>query len=229
MKIFKIIVLGCLLTTASWSQASGAPQKAHISVSGIAKIKVQTDTVNISFQSVVTEKDSEQAKRKVDIQVNNILTKLKQGGFDNKRLVRSDIQLRPEYDYIGQQRISIGVKATRNLSYKLDDTNKLNAFLEILVENEISNIGQISYALKDPSKWQLKARDMAVKDSISKAKSLAKSYKASLGKVYSINYQGNEQQPVLMRAMRSEQNVPSYQNNEITITERVNTTFLLKP
>ena len=228
MKIFNVILVSCLLTATSWVSANNLPNKAHVSVSGIAKIQVKPDTVNIEFQSTAVENDSDDAKQAVDKQIQQIISKLQKGGFDQALLKRADLQLRPEYEYIEKTRTQVGIKATRNLSYQLDDVEKVNAFLQVLVKSDISNIGQINYALKEPTQWQLKARDLAVKDSIHKAEGLAKSYQASLGDVYSINYQTNNAQPVLMRMAESDQMAPSYQNNEITITERVDTVFLLK-
>jgi len=227
MKIFNVLLVSCLFTAVSWANANNLPDKAHVSVSGTAKIQVKPDTVNIEFQSIAVENDSDDAKREVDKQVQQILSKLQKGGFDQALLKRSDLQMRPEYEYIEKKRTPVGVKATRNLSYQLGDVTKVNEFLQILVKSDISNIGQINYALKEPVQWQLKARDLAVKDSINKAKGLAKSYQASLGEVYSINYQTNNAQPVLMRMVESDQMVPNYQNNEITITEKVDAVFLL--
>ena len=227
MKIFNVLLVSCLVVVTPWVSASNLPEKAHVSVSGIAKIQVKPDTVKIEFQSIAVENDSDDAKREVDKQVQQILSKLQKGGFDQALLKRSDLQMRPEYEYIEKKRTPVGVKATRNLSYQLGDVTKVNEFLQILVKSDISNIGQINYALKEPVQWQLKARDLAVKDSINKAKGLAKSYQTSLGEVYSIHYQTNNAQPVLMRMVESDQMVPSYQNNEITITEQVDAVFLL--
>ncbi len=227
MKIFNVLLVSCLVVVTPWVSASNLPEKAHVSVSGVAKIQVKPDTVKIEFQSIAVENDSDDAKREVDKQVQQILSKLQKGGFDQSLLKRSDLQMRPEYEYIEKKRTPVGVKATRNLSYQLGDVTKVNEFLQILVKSDISNIGQINYALKEPVQWQLKARDLAVKDSINKAKGLAKSYQTSLGEVYSIHYQTNNTQPVLMRMVESDQMVPSYQNNEITITEQVDAVFLL--
>ncbi|WP_160060287.1 SIMPL domain-containing protein [Psychromonas sp. L1A2] len=227
MKIFNVLLVSCLVVVTPWVSASNLPEKAHVSVSGIAKIQVKPDTVKIEFQSIAVENDSDDAKREVDKQVQQILSKLQKGGFDQALLKRSDLQMRPEYEYIEKKRTPVGVKATRNLSYQLGDVTKVNEFLQILVKSDISNIGQINYALKEPVQWQLKARDLAVKDSINKAKGLAKSYQTSLGEVYSIHYQTNNAQPVLMRMVESDQMVPSYQNNEIIITEQVDAVFLL--
>lgn len=227
MKKFNVILMGGLLTAAAWTNAAALPEQPHVSVSGMAKIQVKPDTVKIEFQSVAVENDSDAAKRVVDKQVELVLAQLTKSGFDQVLLTRGDLQLRPEYEYIEKKRTPVGVKATRSLSYQLDDVTKINAFLQILVKNEISNVGQIHYTLKEPLQWHLKARNLAVQDSINKAQGLAKSYQVSLGDVYSIHYQTNNAQPILMRAMKSDEMAPSYQNNQIVISERVDTVFLL--
>ncbi|MEJ6122421.1 SIMPL domain-containing protein [Vibrio sp. 2-Bac 85] len=229
MKIINAILLSCLLTVTTSGQAATLPEQPHISVSGAAKIAVKPDTVRIQFQSIALENDADNAKQVVDLQVQQVLSQLQKNGFDQALLTRADVQLRPEYEYIEKKRTQVGIKATRNLSYQLDDVEKINKFLQILVKNDISNIGQINYALKDPLQWQIKARDLAVQDSINKAEGLAKSYHASLGSVYSVNYHNNNAQPILMRAMESDQIAQSYQNNQIEINERVEAVFLLNP
>ncbi|TEW56841.1 DUF541 domain-containing protein [Psychromonas sp. RZ22] len=229
MKMVKLILLSCLLTATSWVSADALPDHPYIAVSGSAKIQVKPDTAKIEFQSTTVENDAESAKQVVDKQVQQILVQLEKNGFAQKLLTRADIQLTPEYEYIEKKRTQVGIKAIRNLSYQLGDVTKLNELLKILVEADIANIGRINYALKDPVKWQSKARDLAVKDSITKAKGLAESYQASLGKIYSINYQDKRSQPILMRSIASDQSVPSYQNNQIVIDQQVDAVFLLKP
>lgn len=229
MKIVKVALLSCLLMGSSLAIAEALPDDPYVSVTGVAQVKVQPDTVNIQFQSVAVENDADSAKQVVDQQVRDILSRLNKAGFDQALLTRADIQLRPEYEYMKKKRAQVGINATRNLSYQLNDVTKVNAFLQLLVEAKISHIGQINYALKEPLQWQLKARDLAVKDSISKAKGLATSYDAKLGKIYSINYHSTARQPMLMRAMENDSVAPLYQNNEITINERVDAVFIIKP
>lgn len=227
MKILNVVLVSCMFVVTPWVNASDIPEKAHVSVSGIAKIKVKPDTVKIEFQSIAVENESDSAKQEVDKQVQQVLSELQQAGFSQAQLKRADIQMRPEYEYIEKKRTNVGVKAIRNLSYQLDDVTKVNEFLEALVRSDISNINHINYALKDPVQWQSKARSLAVKDSINKANELAESYQTTLGNVYSIRYQSNNAQPILMRMAESDQVPSSYQNNEITLTEQVDTVFLL--
>ena len=180
MNLFKLVIATYLVTTASVSIADGLPSQPYISVSGISKIQVKPDTVKISFQATATENSAESAKLVVDKQVQLLLSKLQENGFEESLLSRGDIQLRPEYEMIQKKQTQVGIKATRNLSYQLDNILKTNALLEILVEVDIANIGQFRYSLKQPDEWYQKARDLAVQDSINKAEQLAESYQAEL-------------------------------------------------
>lgn len=227
MNLFNTALLSCLIVAAPFLNAESLPAAPHISVTGTATINVDPDTVKIEFQSIAVEKEASNAKKAVDKQVQLVLSTLKKMGFEQKLLIREDIRLRPEYEYIEKKRTQVGIKATRNLSYQLDDLNKVNDFLQLLTDAKISTIGQINYTLKESSQWQLKARELAVKDSISKAKGLAESYQTSLGKIYSIKYQPNNTQPIMMRAIDSRQSAPSYQHNQIVLKERVEAVFLL--
>ena len=229
MNLFKLVISIYLVTTASVSIADGLPSQPYISVSGISKIQVKPDTVKISFQATATENSAESAKLVVDKQVQLLLSKLQENGFEESLLSRGNIQLRPEYEMIQKKQTQVGIKATRNLSYQLDNILKTNALLEILVEIDIAHIGQFRYSLKQPDEWYQKARDLAVQDSINKAEQLAESYQAELGKVYSVRYQSNNSQPMMMRSVESSNAPALYQENQITINERVDTIFLLAP
>jgi uncharacterized protein YggE len=227
MKFFNVTVLSFLLVVAPWVIADSGLKGPHIVVSGSGKIQVKPDTVRIEFQAIAVENDADNAKQVVDNQVQLLLSKIQENGFEEILLTRGDIELHPEFELIEKKNTQVGIKATRNLSYQLNDLSKTNLFFQMLVEAEISNIGQIHYALKDPLQWQEKARDLAVEDSIRKAKGLAKSYKVDLGKIYSINYQSNNIRPVMMRAMENDDMGTLYQNHMITLSERVDAVFLL--
>jgi len=229
MNLCKLLIVTYFVTAASTSIADGLPSQPYISVSGISKIQVKPDTVKISFQAIATENSAESAKLVVDKQVQLLLSKLQENGFKESLLSRGNIQLRPEYEMIQKKQTQVGIKATRNLSYQLGDTTKTNLLLELLVEVDIANIGQFHYSLKQPDEWYQKARDLAVQDSISKAQQLAESYHADLGKVYSVRYQSNNSQPIMMRSAESSNTQALYQENQITINERVDTIFLLEP
>ena len=219
-----------LITTFSVSVLANAlPDEPHISVTGNATLDVKPDQVIIHFQAKALEKKATQAKQKVDQQVADLLIALPQGEFTSEALQRSNLQIREEYQYIDKKRTSQGIRAVRELSYQLTDVTKVNEFLEVLVVANIESIQQMHYGLQSPKKWQLEVRKMAIQDSQEKAANLATAYQAKLGKIYSINYQQRNAQPMMMRAMNDEVASSTYQVKNIKISDTVQAIFILKP
>jgi uncharacterized protein YggE len=216
--IFSVSVLGNAL-----------PDDPHISVTGTATLEVKPDQVIIHFQAKALEKDAALAKQKVDQQVADLLVTLPQAGFTNDALQRASLRIREEYQYINKKRTLQGIRAVRELSYLLTDTSKVNLFLEAVLAANIESIQQMHYGLQSPKKWQLEVRKMAIQDSQEKAANLAAAYQAKLGKIYAINYQQRNVQPMMMRTMKDEVAGSTYQVKNIKISDTVQAIFILKP
>ncbi|MEH6453832.1 MAG: SIMPL domain-containing protein [Psychromonas sp.] len=223
--LFLVIVTTCSISVF----ASTSPDTPHISVLGSATLEVKPDQVTINFQAKALEKDAAMAKQKADQQVADLLVALSKSGFSNEALQRSNLQVREEFQYTDKKRTSVGIVAVRELSYVLTDVTKVNEFLDVLVTANIESIQHMSYGLQAPDKWRLEVRQMAIQDSKAKAANLAEAYQAKLGKIYSVNYQQHNAQPMMMRAMRDEAAESTYQVKNIKITDRVEATFRLQP
>ena len=220
-----------LLATISLStlvNADALPDGPHVAVTGSAQIEVQPDQVTVQFQATSLEKTAILAKQNVDQQVSTLLVNLEKGGFDTKVLDRGQINTRAQYQYIKDQRTLQGIAATRDLSYLLTELDQVNQFLELVVAANIESIGQMHYGLQLPQEWQLKARQLAIQDSKEKAENLASAYQAKLGKIYAINYQHNDAQPLMMRATSDQRAESTYQLNKIKISDQVQVVFTLE-
>ena len=209
--------------------ANELPEEQHISVTGTATLDVKPDQVLIQFQATALESKGALAKQKVDQQVSTLLVNLQKAGFNSNELESAGLYTRAEYDYHNDKRTLLGIRATRDLNYLLTDINKVSQFLDIVLEAKIDLIDELQYGLQSPDEWQLKVRQMAVEDSMEKASGLAKSYKAELGRIYSVNYQNSYPRPLMMRAMQDEMAATTYQVKTIKINDRVRAVFLLKP
>ncbi|PKG40604.1 SIMPL domain-containing protein [Psychromonas sp. Urea-02u-13] len=224
-------LLLALFSISSFSAMAGSfPDDPYISVTGSASMEVKADQVIIQFQPSATNKHAEMAKQEVDKKVADLLKNLKKAGFDTEKVESISQSTRPEYDYQKNKRILLGVRVTHELSYRLTDVNEANQFIDALLNAKVESISPLQYGLQTPEQWQGKVREMAVLDSKQKAGDLAKLYDAKLGKVYSINYQNSQARPVMMRAMAMDSNESlTVQPKAITINDRVETVFILKP
>lgn len=211
--------------------AASFPDDPYISVTGRASVEVKPDQVVIQFQATVVDKKVEKAKEKVDKQVSDLLQNLEKSGFNPAKLESAKIDSRAEYEYHENKRSLLGIRVTRHLSYRLTDIDKVDQFLTAVLESNIELIDALQYSLQSEEKWRLQVRKMAVQDSKQKAENLAELYQAKLGKIYSVNYQGNNIRPMMKQVMSAESasvQSSSYQIEKITISDRVSAVFLLR-
>ncbi|WP_022942369.1 SIMPL domain-containing protein [Psychromonas hadalis] len=209
--------------------ASPFPDEPYISVTGSASLAIKADQVIIGFQPSVLNSSGEVAKKALDAKVTTLLSHLKQAGFSADSVESISQSTRPEYEYNKNKRSLVGVRVTHELSYRLTDISKVNSFIDALLKAKVESISALQYGLQTPDKWQSQVRQLAVLDSQQKALALAKLYDAKLGKVYSINYQYSNVQPVLMRAMAMESDALNIKPKNIMLTDHVETLFILKP
>jgi len=209
--------------------ADSFPEQPYIAVTGNASLEVEADQVIIKFQPSSLNSAGDVAKQQVDQQIDLLLTSLQEAGFNLDDLETISQSTRPEYEYQNKKRVLLGVRVTHQLSYRLTDLNRVNTPLAIVLRAKIESISALQYGLQDRYQWQAKVRQIAVLDSKQKATDLAKLYGAKLGKVYSINYANNSSRPVLARAMAMENDAITIKPQNITLTDRVNTVFILKP
>ncbi|WP_028865154.1 SIMPL domain-containing protein [Psychromonas aquimarina] len=230
MRYLQYLLLAAASAFSVSSLAASQPDEPYIAVTGSAELEVKPDQVIIQFQASALERKGALAKNEVDQQVETLLVNLQQSGFSSKELESADLYTRAEYDYQKDKRIFMGIRATRDLTYRLTDIDKVNQFLDAVLASDIEAINQLQYGLQSPEKWQLEVRQMAVEDSVKKAANLAKAYQAELGKIYSVNYQNSYREPVMMRAMSSENlDTTTYQINTIKLNDRVQAVFILQP
>lgn len=227
MRFFQYFLIAAISVFSISSFADSLVDEPSISVTGTATLEVEPDQVLIKFQATALEAKSALAKQKVDLQVSTLLSSLQESGFASSSLKSASLYTNAEYGYQQDKRTLLGVRATRDLSYLLTDLNKVNQFLDIVLQAKIDSISDLQYGLQSPDKWQFKVREMAVDDSLLKANSLAHLYGAELGEVYSINYQNSYQRPLMMRAMQNESLNTTYQVKTIKLTDTVQTVFLL--
>lgn len=209
--------------------ADSFPEQPYISVTGNASLEVKADQVIIKFQPSAVNKSGEVAKQQVDEKVAVLITNLQQSGFGIDELETLSQSTRPEYEYQDKKRMLVGVRVTHQLNYRLMDLSRVNTFLDALLNAKVESISALQYGLQDPQQWQAKVRQIAVLDSKQKATDLAQLYGAKLGNVYSVNYANNNARPVVARAMAMESDVNAIKPRNITLTDRVNTVFILKP
>ncbi|TDJ35224.1 MAG: DUF541 domain-containing protein [Gammaproteobacteria bacterium] len=215
--------------------AQGLPDNSrHIAVTGYGKVIAEADEAKVTFRTTSTQPRSADAKRDVDIRVNELLDILLSDlRIDQDDIVASGISLQPEYEYSRNERLFKGFRANRAVTVTLRDLDGLNTLLDTALGARVDEIASILFQSSDEEAHRAKARERAIADSKEKAEALASAYDATLGPVYSIHYQQPQVQPMVVeRAMMAADAASAlrpgrYVGHMVTFEDRVNVVFML--
>lgn len=229
--------LGCAvaltLAASGTAFASELPANRHISTTGYGEVRVQPDTVVIQLQVSATEASGAAAKKEVDQRVNRFLAASERAGLDKKQITAGQLHINARWEYQNQERVFTGYQASRNLQVRLADLERLSAVVDMALDNGISNVQQLSYEHSKADELTQQAHQKAVQNSKDKAESLAASYGARLGLIYSIRYQrANIQLPApvmqeaaMARASFAADSAGVYLQEEIVFSDSIEVVF----
>ncbi|AWC94335.1 TPA: oxidative stress defense protein [Morganella morganii subsp. morganii] len=220
------------------AQAAETPAGPHISTSGSAVIQAEPDMATLSINVTVKEKDASAAKAQADKRVAQYFDFLKAQGIEKKDINAANISTSPDYVYDKEKEESVirGYNASRSVTVKVHDLNKLNTLLDGALKSGLNDISAVEFGVNNPEKYREEARQKAISDAISQAKSVAKGFGTELGAVYSIGYNAPQPVPVMARnKMMLAANAPAavsadetYEQQTIDFRDQVDVVFELK-
>lgn len=220
------------------AQAAETPAGPHISTSGSAVIQAEPDMATLSINVTVKEKDASAAKAQADKRVAQYFDFLKAQGIEKKDINAANISTSPDYVYDKEKEESVirGYNASRSVTVKVHDLNKLNTLLDGALKSGLNDISAVEFGVNNPEKYREEVRQKAISDAISQAKSVAKGFGTELGAVYSIGYNAPQPVPVMARGkMMLAANAPAavsadetYEQQTIDFRDQVDVVFELK-
>ncbi|HHZ8351967.1 TPA: oxidative stress defense protein [Morganella morganii] len=235
----KSLALAAMVALGSYTaaaQAAETPAGPHISTSGSAVIQAEPDMATLTINVTVKEKDASAAKAQADKRVAQYFDFLKAQGIEKKDINAANISTSPDYVYDKEKEESVirGYNASRSVTVKVYDLNKLNTLLDGALKSGLNDISAVEFGVNNPEKYRAEVRQKAIDDAVSQAKAVAKGFGSELGAVYSIGY--NAPQPVMARGkMMLAANAPAavsadetYEQQTIDFRDQVDVVFELK-
>lgn len=220
------------------AQAAETPAGPHISTSGSAVIQAEPDMATLSINVTVKEKDATAAKAQADKRVAQYFDFLKAQGIEKKDINAANISTSPDYVYDKEKEESVirGYNASRSVTVKVYDLNKLNTLLDGALKSGLNDISAVEFGVNNPEKFRAEVRQKAIDDAVSQAKAVAKGFGSELGAVYSIGYNAPQPVPVMARGkMMLAANAPAavsadetYEQQTIDFRDQVDVVFELK-
>ena len=163
------------------------PAQRILATSGYGEIKVKPDLAVINLQASATNKSGKIAKQEVDDRINDFIGKLKKMNFAEEDIIASNLRIQPKYEHRSMGgRQFVGYEASRKLAVTVRQLERLTHLLDLALESHIEGVDNIRYDSSEAEKYQLAAHRMAIENSKTKARELAKAYAVKLGAVINI-------------------------------------------
>lgn len=232
--ILKVATTAILLLgmTAAPSFAE-SPDFPHLQTTGYGEVIAKPDQATFTVEVIATNKTAKGSKKTVDKAITAFTQRLLEAGLAREDIQSANIVLGPQYNYKGKnnQPILTGYRATRRMTVKVDDLDKLNTYLDSALGEGINAIHNIELQVKDQQSLKEAARQAAITDANAKARSLVAGFDMQVASVWQIRYQSNSPSPIIMRTMAMEASSKqdkTYADMEIVIRDSVDVTYKLR-
>jgi hypothetical protein len=186
--IITIIVVVAILLGTNMILNSLNPGQNTVTVNGVSTIKVVPDLVTVNFQIETNGSTSEiarDANLKIFEEFKNSMIKL---GYSREDLKTASYNIYQDYDWSSGKRKDLGYKATHIVTVEIlaNDTEKIGNVIDAGV-NAGAGISYINYELTSESQnnYKAQAMELAAKDALVKANSVAQGFDKKVGKLVS--------------------------------------------
>ncbi|WP_413729480.1 oxidative stress defense protein [Sodalis sp. RH22] len=204
MKV-KALLLTTLLGLGSFTTqalAAELPAGPHVITSGTSSVEATPDIATLTIEVSISSKDAADAKKQVDARVAQYFDFLNKNGIENKDIDAANLRTQPEYDFLKTgESVLKGYRAVRQVQVTLRQLDKLNELLDGALKSGLNEIRSVELGVANPDAYRDQARNKAIENATSQARSLAEGFKATLGPIFSIRYHVANYQPVPVARM----------------------------
>jgi len=227
-----LLVALSVAAAPAFAQAPHADLAPAISVSGEASVSAPPDLAMIDAGVGSDAKTAREAAETNNAAMAKVLQALKAAAIDDKDYQTSRLSLQPQYapNRPGQASV-IGYHASNRISVKLHDVTKVAGLIDALVGAGANDVGNIYFAVAEPSKLLDQAREKAVADARRKAEIYARAAGVTLGMPLSISEDGAPAPMFRVKTLAAPMaatSTPVAQGEE-TLSITVNVSWAIKP
>ena len=199
-------------------------QRRVMTVTGIGKVAIVPDTIQIRLE-VNTESDElQQAQRENADVMKLVIESLLELGMDRENIQTVSYSIAPQYDYIdGEQRFR-GYKVTNAITVKTTNIEQIGTIIDTAVHNGVNRVSDILFTVADEQVHYQQALSLALENAVSKAETIARTMQLPLEPqpIKIVEVIGG--QPITYRAFASEASTPIEQG-QVSIEATVEVQF----
>jgi uncharacterized protein YggE len=192
-KIFIEAFIFISISAYSYSQEIKYDKINKLEVTGSAELKVPADQAHFSFSVLGYGSSLRQAVENANSKINDISKKLFTMGLKPKDLYTSNFYSGENIDGKAFLSSSKDYKTSVAVSITVDSLPLVQEIILSLSENEVEQISNVDFTLKDYTSLKQKARTQALNNAMLKAKQMAEQAGIKLKRIIYLS----EQQPII--------------------------------
>ena len=170
MKRVFAVMLVAFMALGAVSAADIPDYIPTVSVSGRAEVTMQPDTASFQISASSVEETTDEARIKTSEMINTAVSILMNSfGITEDDLATSYISASPEYQWIDDEKVLVGQRATQTVDAKTKNLDSIGSIYEELMKIDGITVSDVTLDKKDKSEEYREARMEAVKDAYAKA------------------------------------------------------------
>lgn len=198
------LIAAFALSASSCTVKTVQSERRTVSVNGTGEVKVESDTATLSFSVITHSHDTSKAASVNAEKMNAVQKAIIATGCPKDAITTENYSIYQESSYDNGKRILGDYRVSNDVIINLKDVTLVSKVIDAAVSNGANEVSSISFGISDTEKPTNEARRLAAVQAKQKAKILAESSGAKLGKLISINEEYEPDSPIVGRMMKAE-------------------------
>jgi uncharacterized protein YggE len=198
----RTIVVAALLVLPAAAQAQQPPapaeREATVAASGEGVVQAVPDRAWITIGAESRASSAREAQKRNTEAMTPVIDKLKAAGIPAEAIRTVQYDLQYEWDYVNNKRVGRGYVARNTIDVRVDAIDRVGEYLEIAVGSGATSLGGIRFDLKDRTKLEREALQLAVADARGKAEAMAAGAGRAVDRILRVDEQGVQAPPMPM-------------------------------
>ena len=184
-----LALLLALATPLAAAQVNALPPTRHILVYGDAQARAIPDRFRITVGFSALDTDPGAARVRVESSLADVVARLRAAGVAPEDIVATSLSIEPEqrYEERDRRQVFAGTRVRRSLTARFGRKEGLERFLAGLQTSQELSVSDVETELSDEPALREAMRSRAIASTRRKAESIARSYGARLGPLYSVS------------------------------------------
>ena len=200
-----------------------------IHVFGEGLVSVDADTLKITLGVVTEGVELETIQAENAAAITRVIQALHDNGIKHDEIKTIDYRIDPQYRYEDSKQLFVGYRITHMLEVKTKQIKNAGKIVDSAVKNGANTVTNIQFTIENDTVFYQHALQLAAKDTLRKAYTLARPYGAT---AYQIPYLIEEQLsiggpiPLTYTALKAEAQTP-IEPGKLTVQARIKAYFYI--